>query len=135
MNVNCYSAIRLTGEELVAVEREKFDFEGFYRALDATRGSRGLTWKQVAEATSVHASTLARMAQGKRPDADGLASLSAWSGINPAEFVSTATRRRRSSESLARISQLLREDQKLSPEGARALEEIVRAAYAQLSKR
>jgi len=119
----------------VADKKPVFDFEGFYNALNATRESRRMSWKQVAAETAVHPSTLARMAQDKRPDAGGLAALAAWSGLNPAEFVST----RRSSgarpaESLARISQALREDERLSETSARALEEIVRAAYAQLSK-
>jgi transcriptional regulator with XRE-family HTH domain len=113
----------------------EFDFEGFYRALDATREARGLNWKQVAEQTAVNASTLARMSQQRRPDADGLASLSAWSGLNPGEFMTGSTRGHRSAESLARISRLLREDRRLSETSARALEEILRAAYAQMAKR
>jgi transcriptional regulator with XRE-family HTH domain len=113
-----------------------FDFGGFYRALDATRQSRGMNWKQVATETAVHPSTLARMSQDKRPDADGLAALAAWSGLNPAEFVAVQrAHRTRASESLARISQALRDDERLSESSARALEEIVRAAYAQLAKR
>ena len=113
-----------------------FDFEGFYRALDATRTSRNLTWKQVAEQARVHPSTLARMPQGKRPDADGLAALSAWSSLNPADFMTSQSGRRAApSESLARISQLLRDDKRLSDESAKTLEEIVKAAYAQLAKR
>jgi transcriptional regulator with XRE-family HTH domain len=120
----------------VSEQKPIFDFEGFYRALDATRASRRLTWKQVAQQARVHPSTLARMPQGKRPDADGLAALAAWSSLNPADFVTTpAGNRRVGSESLARISQLLRDDERLSDEGAKALEEIVKAAYAQLAKR
>ena len=30
---------------------------------------------------------MARMAQNKRPDADGLAALAWWAGLNPADFV------------------------------------------------
>ena len=117
-------------------EKPVFDFEGFYRALDATRASRRLTWKQVAQEARVHASTLARMPQGKRPDADGLAALSAWSSLNPADFVNTPPGNRAAgSESLARISQLLRDDERLSDESSKALEEIVKAAYAQFAKR
>lgn len=117
-------------------QRPIFDFEGFYRALDATRASRRLTWKQVAHEAKVHPSTLARMPQGKRPDADGLAALSAWSSLNPADFVTTPPGTRpETSEALARISQLLRDDERLSDESAKALEEIVKAAYAQLAKR
>lgn len=123
------------GETQVPERKPVFDFEGFYRALDATRTSRNLTWKEVAEQARVNASTLARMPQGKRPDANGLAALSAWSSLNPAEFVSMAGSRAQGSESLARISQLLRDDERLSNESARALEEIVKAAYAQLARR
>jgi transcriptional regulator with XRE-family HTH domain len=120
----------------VSEKKPVFDFEGFYRALDATRTSRNLTWKQVGEETRVHPSTLARMPQGKRPDADGLASLSAWSSLNPADFVpAPAGSRPAGSESLARISQLLRDDERLSDASAKALEEIVKAAYMQLAKR
>jgi transcriptional regulator with XRE-family HTH domain len=120
----------------VSEKRPVFDFEGFYRALDATRASRNLTWKQVGAEARVHPSTLARMAQGKRPDADGLAALAAWSSLNPADFVTPAREQRtQGSESLARISQLLRRDERLSNEGAKALEEIVKAAYAQLANR
>lgn len=109
-----------------------FDFEAFYRAIDLTREARGLNWKQVAEATHIHPSTLTRMGQNKRPDADGLASLSAWSGLNPADFVAG---RRGPGEPLARISQVLRKDERLTGNNAKALEEIIRSAYAQLAKR
>jgi hypothetical protein len=41
----------------------------------------------VAREIGIGKSTLARMAQNKRPDADGLAALSYWAGLNPADFV------------------------------------------------
>ena len=113
-----------------------FDFQGFYQALNSTREARNASWKQVAEEAGVGASTLARMSKNKRPDADGLAALSAWAHLNPAEFVvSPAPVGRREGEPLARISKLLREDHRLSKASAKALDEIVRAAYAQLAKR
>jgi transcriptional regulator with XRE-family HTH domain len=113
-----------------------FDFQGFYSALNSTREARSASWKQVAQEAGVGASTLARMAKNKRPDADGLAALSAWARLNPAEFVSGGSAvGRQESEPLARISKLLREDHRLSKSSARALEEIVRAAYTQLVKR
>jgi transcriptional regulator with XRE-family HTH domain len=64
-----------------------FDAMAFYKALDAERENKRLTWKQLASATGVGASTLTRMAQGRRPDADSLAKLSAWAGLNPADYV------------------------------------------------
>jgi transcriptional regulator with XRE-family HTH domain len=65
----------------------KFDFERFYQAVNAKRTARAASWRQVAREIGIGKSTLARMAQNKRPDADGLAALSYWAGINPAEFV------------------------------------------------
>ena len=64
-----------------------FDNEKFYAALDASRVARGLTWKQVATESGVSASTLTRMAQGKRPDVDGLAALLGWSGLRADSFL------------------------------------------------
>jgi len=65
----------------------RFDFEKFYQAVNAKRTARAASWRQVAREIGVGKSTLARMAQNKRPDADGLAALSCWAGINPADFV------------------------------------------------
>lgn len=65
----------------------RFDFEKFYQAVNAKRAERAASWRQVAREIGVGKSTLARMAQNKRPDADGLAALSFWAAINPADFV------------------------------------------------
>ena len=65
----------------------KFDFEKFYQAVNAKREERAASWRQVAREIGIGKSTLARMAQNKRPDADGLAALSFWAEINPADFV------------------------------------------------
>ncbi|SRR6266446_1259840 len=108
-----------------------FDLKGFYAALSATVRARGLTWKRVAQETLVSASSLTRMAQGRSPDAASLASLSAWAGLNPAEFVRLAARPQ-SRESLGAISTLLRADPNLAPDAAQALEAMLNAAYDQL---
>ena len=65
----------------------KFDFERYYQAVNAKRRQRAASWRQVAREIGIGKSTLARMAQNKRPDADGLAALSYWAGLNPADFV------------------------------------------------
>jgi transcriptional regulator with XRE-family HTH domain len=65
----------------------KFNFEKFYQAVNAKRTSRSASWRQVAREVGIGKSTLARMAQNKRPDADGLAALSYWAEVNPADFV------------------------------------------------
>jgi len=114
-------------------EDKGFDGDGFYRALEATVIARSKNWKQVAAETGVNASTLTRMAKGKKPDAASLAALSAWAGLNPSDFVQAPYKAQRP-ESMAQISTLLRGDPNLDAEGAEAVEAIVRAAYEKLRK-
>lgn len=111
-----------------------FDAEGFFRALESTIIARGKNWKQVADETTVSASTLARMAQGRLPDAPSLAALSAWSGLNPADFVG-GSQRAGKRETLAVITRALRADENLSDEEAGALDEIIRTAYKRFANR
>ena len=118
----------------MADQKPVFDFDAFYRALLATREARQVTWKQVAAEAAVHQSTLARMAQNRRPDADGLAALSAWAGLNPGDFM-RGFGADRSTEPLAAISRTIQQDPNLSPESAAALDDIVRTAYRGLVER
>lgn len=111
-----------------------FDVGGFYAALDAQRRDRNMTWRQVAEATGVSASTLTRMAQGRRPDVDGLAALTRWSGLDAAAFVRDGVEPAGQPEPMAMISTYLRSDPHLTHEDAQALEELIRAAYRHLRK-
>jgi transcriptional regulator with XRE-family HTH domain len=108
-----------------------FDAGGFYGALDAVRQARELNWKQVAAESGVSASTLTRMAQGKRPDVDGLAALAAWSGLDTDDYV-RSEHARPEPESLAVISTYLRSDKNLSSEAATAIDELVKATYERL---
>jgi transcriptional regulator with XRE-family HTH domain len=86
---------------------------------------------QVGQETGVSATTLTRMAQGRRPDAGSLAALSAWAGLNPADYVNLRERSA-TAEPLARISSLLRSDPRLKPEAAVALEAMLQSAYERL---
>jgi transcriptional regulator with XRE-family HTH domain len=112
----------------------KFDGEAFFAALDAVRVARRLTWKKVAEQAEVPASTLTRMSQGRRPDVDSLAALCAWSGLKMADFIVTAGGKLPKSEPLAQITAHLRADSKLTKEGAKALEMLIKTAYQQFMK-
>ncbi len=109
----------------------QFDAMGFYEAIDSTRQSRGLTWRKVAEEAGVPASTLTRMAQGRRPDVDSLATLAAWSGLRPDDYVRSKDRRP-APEPLAMVSTYLRSDPNLTEEAAVALSALIKAAYGQL---
>jgi transcriptional regulator with XRE-family HTH domain len=93
---------------------------------------RILNWKQVAAQSGVSASTLTRMAQGKRPDVDGLAALVAWSGLDADDYLRSADQQPASHEPLAMISTYLRADPHLSPKAAAALEQVIKVTYDQL---
>lgn len=121
------------GARITLAEDKGFDGDAFYRALELTVEARSQTWKQVALETGVSASTLTRMAQGRRPDAASLAALSAWAGLNPSDFVQ-APYKTAQPEAIAQISTLLRSDPNLDSQAAEALEAIVKAAYERFRK-
>lgn len=111
-----------------------FDAAGFYEALDASRQAKRRNWKQVAGETGVSASSLTRMAQGKRPDVDSLAALTAWAGLSADDFVRSESIVREP-EPLAQIATYLRSDRNLTPEAATALDELIKATYERLRTR
>ena len=111
-----------------------FDGDALYGALNAERRARKLTWKQVAAESGVSASTLTRMAQGRRPDLDSLAALSAWSGLRADDFVRFEGEQTEA-KPLAKISTYLRSDKNLTPDAATALDEVIKAAYEHLRSR
>ena len=115
--------------------RRLFDSEGFYAALDSERQSRKINWKDVAEEADISASTLTRMAQGKRPDVDSLAALCNWSGLEADSFMSPTKNGASGHDDpppLAKISTYLRSDPNLSPKAAASLDAVIKATYEQL---
>ena len=110
-----------------------FDNQSFYRALARTVDEKDLTWKEVSKSTGVSASTLTRMAQGKKPDASSLAALSAWAGLNPATFVDGVgpLEQTTSQDLVHEVSTLLRAHKDLSGDAKDALENIFKVAYEQ----
>lgn len=109
--------------------KQEFDADGFYAALDRTVRTRDSNWRDVSRATGVSSTTLTRMGQGRRPDAASLAALSAWAGINPADYVSGSFPQAGGPHTLERVSLLFRQDAHLSDEARRKLELIVESAY------
>ena len=130
------SQFRRTDDKLQTSSQGKgrFDAEAFYSALDAERRSRQQTWKRVAEEAEVSASTLTRMAQGRRPDVDSMAALIAWSGLSADMFV-RHEQARPNPGSLSMISTYLKSDPHLTPEAADALDELMKATYERMRKR
>jgi transcriptional regulator with XRE-family HTH domain len=62
------------------------DTKALMRAVDAIMRHRNLSYKDVARETGLQASTLTRIGQGRKPDADGLCSLLAWIGYDVSGF-------------------------------------------------
>lgn len=123
--------------EIAMAKPVTFDAEGFYGAIDSHRISRSMTWKDVAKASGVSASTLTRMAQGRRPDVDSLAALLSWSGENATSFVRpTASAIRKGKEdTLANVTAQFRADSSLSSEAKRAIETTLKALYEQFREK
>lgn len=111
----------------------RFDARAFYEAVVLKVEARGVSWRHVANATGIAPSSLSRFAQGSSLDSASLAKLSAWSGLNPADFVVPMAGVQ--SEALERIAATLRNDPNLDSHAARTLEAIVRTAYQSLRQR
>ena len=111
----------------------RFDVAALHAALDSERRSRRLTWKNVAAQSGVSASTLTRLSQGRQPDVNSLAALTAWLGMSADHFMRAETVDQFGAAGpLAQISSIIHRDPHLNPEGAVALEELIRATYARL---
>lgn len=65
----------------------RFDAVALYRALDAKRTARGLTWAQVAAETGVSVTTLRGTQRGGRLEVDGMLAMVAWVGLPVEAFV------------------------------------------------
>lgn len=111
-----------------------FDAEAFYRALDKARENNKISWKKVADQAGVSASTLTRLAQGKRPDVDSLAALTAWAGVKADNFMCGPRTEPTSTSPVEEIAALFRADPNLDPGDAQAMETILRTAYERFRK-
>jgi transcriptional regulator with XRE-family HTH domain len=110
-----------------------FNANAFYDVLAAVVTAREVTWRELGRQTGITPSTLSRMAQGAWPDAAGLAALSAWANLNPADFVVRPPDQARGN-SLSAIYSVLRSDPTLESTAAQALEAIIGVAYARFTQ-
>jgi len=108
------------------------------------REELGLSLRDVADKTSVSASTLSRIENGTgKPDADNIARLTAWLEVPVERILSGRTSQDESTQAVVYYPQEpvpeiveahLRADRNLNPETAAALSELFRVAYAQFSR-
>lgn len=102
-------------------------------ALDSERQAKGLSWRQVALAAKVSASTLTRMQQGRSPDRDTFGALTTWLNIPAERFYYDSRVEPLEDDPMAVISTLLRGRKKMTPKAIKAIQELVNAAV-KLSK-
>jgi transcriptional regulator with XRE-family HTH domain len=108
------------------------------------REELGLSLRDVADETSVSASTLSRIENGTgKPDADNIARLTAWldvpmerilSGRHPDAEEAKAVVYYPQEPTPEIVEAHLRADKNLTPETAAALSELFRVAYTQFSR-
>ena len=113
-------------------------------AVRRPREELGLSLRDVAENTSVSASTLSRIENSTgKPDADNIARLTAWLEVPVERILSARPAQNESSPAVVYYPQEpvpeiveahLRADRNLTPETATALSELFRVAYAQFSR-
>ena len=114
------------------------------RAIRRRREELELSLRDVADQTSVSASTLSRIENGTgKPDADNIARLTSWLGVPLQRILSGGHEDRDDAkaviyyphESTPEIVEAhLRADRNLTPETADSLSELFRVAYSQFSR-
>lgn len=114
------------------------------RAVRRRREELGLSLRDVADKTSVSASTLSRIENGTgKPDADNIARLTAWLEVPVERILNARPTQDESTQAVVYYPQEpvpeiveahLRADRNLTPETAAALSELFRVAYTQFSR-
>ena len=113
----------------------RIDVSRLHTALDAERQSRGLSWRQLAQAAGVSPSLLSRMGKGHRPDLESFAALVQWLRQPAEQFMRPASSQGDTGEEPAfeaQFAPLLRARSDLSEEDKEYLMQMVAATMKYL---
>jgi transcriptional regulator with XRE-family HTH domain len=69
--------------------RRVLDVQALAAAVETVARHRGISMRAVAAETGLSASTITRLSQGQKPDADALVTLLAWLNADAAAFAAT----------------------------------------------
>lgn len=127
------------GATASALKRAAVDVQALYEALDTKRKAKGISWREAAEAIEVSASTLTRMGQGASPDVEGFAKMVGWLGVTANDFfigkaAESSKRAAPKDDLVVVVSRHLRASKELDAASAKALENIIQAAYTQMKE-
>jgi transcriptional regulator with XRE-family HTH domain len=116
----------------MAQTRGRIDVAALYAALDAERGARGLSWRQLARECGLSPSTFTRLANELRPDVDAFAVLVRWLNQPAERFIAPEdTGLAPEPDLIAELAPLLRARKDLTEEDARHLQSLFQAAVVQ----
>lgn len=120
---------------VLETERKKaqIDWSALFSALDTKRAAEEKSWREVADEIGVAPSTLTRLSQGAHPDADTFVTLTRWLGLSSERFIEGEELPEE--QTVEVIATYLRADKSLKPKTARAIENVLRAAYDTLADR
>jgi transcriptional regulator with XRE-family HTH domain len=113
--------------------RTRIDVPGLYAALDGARRARDLSWRQLAAEVGCSPSTMTRLANGHRPDADAFVALTTWLKMPAENFIitdspETGDQGDQQPELMAQVGVLLRARPDLSSEVKAHLQDVIEAA-------
>ncbi|MEY1676088.1 helix-turn-helix transcriptional regulator [Gordonia sp. ABKF26] len=109
--------------------KRTIDTDALYAALDAVRRERGVSMRQLAKDIGVSPSLLSRLANGYKPDAEGLMTLTAYLKIPAERFVAGEPGQSDDVPSLmTEIAPLLRARPDLDADDVKYLEDVIDAA-------
>ena len=111
----------------------RINVSALYAALDGARKSKNLSWRQLAGEVGCSPSTMTRLANGYRPDADAFMSLTQWLKM-PAERFWMSEDDQTDGESqpelLAEVGALLRNRKDMGDEERQKLQNVLEAAMS-----
>lgn len=113
--------------------KAQIDWSALFSALDTKRAAEDKSWREVASEIGISPSTLTRLAQGRHPDADTFVTLTRWLGLSAERFIQG--QELPEEQTVEVIATYLRADKSLKPKTARAIENVLRAAYDTLADR
>lgn len=106
------------------------DTEDLHAAVEATRYAKRYSRREAARQIGVSASTLTRLAQGRRPGVDNTIKIGTW--IGPLRAGRARRARTQPLDLLTMVRRHLRESNELDRTAAGALMRILETAYAQV---
>jgi transcriptional regulator with XRE-family HTH domain len=112
--------------------------DDLYAALDEQRRSRDMSWRAVARELDISPSTMTRLSNGLRPDADTFAAMVAWLRMPADSYITRDDEpgeQQREPDVLVEVQALLRSRKDLDEDQREMLAEVLRAAYRHVQPR